>query len=495
VERQRAQGGSALLHDRTQRDLVVTASSNRPVSDGTEERWQRRPHAAALIRFVVIGAPLVASVLAGIAAGRLFRPHGWMQIAGWVAWTAAVSIAVLAAVDAVVRRLLPLQRLLQLCLVFPDKAPSRWKVAARAARMRRSERWALTERTPSDAAEAVHQIVTLLGALATHDRRTRGHSERVCVYAELIAGEMELSQHDRDMLMWVALIHDIGKLEVPPRLLNKPARPTLPEWRVLQGHPPHGDRIITPLKSWLGPWADAVLQHHERYDGLGYPHGLVGDQLCLGARIIAVADAFEVMTAPRPYRRPVNAAVARSELARHAGTQFDPDVVRHFLAVGLPRLRTSMGLLSWLAQIPFVRSWPKLQSTPGVAMSQAGAVTLAASTTGAMLLTPAAAAPLVHDVAAAPLAPTTTAPAAAAAAAAPVESTKAPAKHHAATAATHSSTASTVTGSTAAGAGVAASHASTSHPPSAPTSCTPHDHGHHYGWVHRKHPPSHDGCG
>jgi len=140
VERHRAQGGSTLLHARTQRDLVVTASSNQPVSDGTAERWQRRPHAAALIRVVVIGTPLVASVVAGIAAGRLFRPHGWVQIAGWVLWTAAVSIAVLAVVDAVVRRLLPLQRLLQLCLVFPDKAPSRWKVAARAARLRRSER-------------------------------------------------------------------------------------------------------------------------------------------------------------------------------------------------------------------------------------------------------------------------------------------------------------------------------------------------------------------
>ena len=141
MERDQAQGGSALLRDRTHRDLVVTASSNQPVSDGAEERWRRRPFVAALIRIVVVGTPLVASILAGIAAGRLFRPHGWLQIAGWVVWTATVSIAVLAAVDAVVRRLLPLQRLLQLCLVFPDKAPSRLKVAARAARLRRSERW------------------------------------------------------------------------------------------------------------------------------------------------------------------------------------------------------------------------------------------------------------------------------------------------------------------------------------------------------------------
>ena len=491
MERDRAQGGSALLRARTHSDLVVTTSSVRPPSDGVEERWQRRPYVAALIRVVVIGTPLLASILAGIAAGRLFRPHGWLQIAGWVLWTAAVSIAVLAAVDAVVRRLLPLQRLLQLCLVFPDKAPSRWKVAARAARLRRSQRWALTERTPADATEAVHQIVTLLGALAKHDRRTRGHSERVCVYAELIADEMELSQRDRDRLMWVALIHDIGKLEVPSRLLNKPARPTLPEWQVLQAHPHHGDRIIAPLRAWLGSWADAVVQHHERYDGLGYPNGLAGEQLCLGARIIAVADAFEVMTAPRPYRRPVNAAVARSELARHAGTQFDPDVVRHFLAVGLPRLRSSMGLLSWLAQIPFVRSWPKLQSTPGVAVSQAGTVTLVASTTSAMLLTPAVAAPLSHEVSAAPLAPATTAPAAAAsvpaAAPKPVPHAAKPAPHAA-------GPASTVTGATTAGAAASTSSKSSAAPAPAP-SCSPHDQGHHYGWVHRKTPSKHDGCG
>ena len=499
MRRDQAQGGSTLLRARTDGDLVVTTSSVQPRSDGAEERWQRRPVVAALIRVVVIGTPLVASVLAGIAAGRLFRPQGWVQIAEWVLWTAAVSIAVLAAVDGVVRRLLPLQRLLQLCLVFPDKAPSRLKVAARAARLRRSHHHHLWHAAPADAAEAIDQIVVMLGTLARHDRRTRGHSERVCAFTELIAGEMELSQRDRDLLMWVALIHDIGKLEVPPRLLNKPAKPTLPEWQVLQAHPHHGDRIIAPLRSWLGPWADAVVQHHERYDGLGYPHGLAGDELCVGARIIAVADAFEVMTAPRPYRRPVNAAVARSELARHAGTQFDPDVVRHFLAVGLPKLRTSMGLLSWLAQIPFVRSWPKLQSTPGVAVSQAGTVTLVSSTTGAVFLTSAAAAPAMHDVAAGPLSPATTAPAAVA----PAASTEAPAKHqHPAKTNAHTPTASTVRGSTSAGAVTSAplrhsapstSNQTTSPPAAAPTSCQPHGKGHHYGWAH--HPGKHDGCG
>jgi hypothetical protein len=465
---------------------------------------------AAVVRFVVIATPLVASICAGIAASRLFRPAGWLQIAGWIVWTAVASIAVLALVDAFVRRLLPLQRLLQLHLVFPDKAPSRLRVAAQAARLRRSDRLtAAQHHAPKDAADAVTHIVTLLGALAAHDRRTRGHSERVTVYTELIAQEMELPQRDRDRLMWVSLIHDIGKLEVPPRLLNKPARPTLPEWQVLRAHPHHGDRLIAPLRPWLGAYADAVVQHHERYDGLGYPNGLAADQLCLGARIIAVADAFEVMTAPRPYRRPVDAAAARSELARHAGTQFDPEIVRHFLAVGLPQLSRSMGLLSWLGQVPFIRDWPRLQSTSGVAATQATTATLVASTAGAVWLGPGGIAPAVAHDSAPSLLPHTSAgslvaepapphthpvPAAATARAAAAVATT----PRTATGTGSTVTGSTVTGSTGAGstgAGGTVSAAPAKHP--APTSCsTAPGRGHHYGWKHRRTPPPvrHNGC-
>ena len=494
MKRDSAGSGSTAVSDRAPSGLVVTASSNRPPADLAGERWRRRPVIAATVRFIVIVTPLIASICAGIAASRVFRPTGWLQISAWIVWTAAASIAVLALVDAVVRRLLPLQRLLQLHLVFPDKAPSRLRVAARAARMRRSDRLtAAQHHSPRDAADAVTHIVTLLGALAAHDRRTRGHSERVCVYTELIAEEMELPQRDRDRLMWVALIHDIGKLEVPPRLLNKPARPTLPEWQVLRSHPHHGDRIIASLRPWLGSFADAVVQHHERYDGLGYPHGLHGDELCLGARIIAVADAFEVMTAPRPYRRPVDAAAARSELARHAGTQFDPEIVRHFLAVGLPQLSRSMGLLSWLGQIPFIREWPKLQSTTGVAATQATTATLVASSAGAMWFGAAGLEPAIaHDVAATPLTH---------AAIAPVAAEPTPPRRHvsaqkpAAPTTVTTTTATTVTGSTTAGATVATTP--TKHAPSTATTCsTTPGKGHHYGWKHRRTPlpARHNGC-
>jgi HD-GYP domain-containing protein (c-di-GMP phosphodiesterase class II) len=495
VNRDPAHSGSTAVSDRAPSGLVVTSSSNRPPADLAGERWRRRPGIAATIRFVVIATPLVASICAGIAASRIFRPTGWLQISAWILWTATASIAVLAAVDAVVRRLLPLQRLLQLHLVFPDKAPSRLRVAARAARLRRSDRLSAAQHhSPEDPEDAVTHIVTLLGALAAHDRRTRGHSERVCVYTELIAEEMELPQRDRDRLMWVALIHDIGKLEVPPRLLNKPARPTLPEWQVLRSHPHHGDRMIASLRPWLGSFADAVVQHHERYDGLGYPNGLYGDELCIGARIIAVADAFEVMTAPRPYRRPVDAAAARSELARHAGTQFDPEIVRHFLAVGLPQLSRSMGLLSWLGQVPFIREWPKLQSTTGVAATQATTATLVASSAGAMWLGPAGIPPAVaHDVSAAPLSHAATAPL--------VAEPMPPRRHlatpkRAAPPAPAATATAVVTGSSSSGGTVAVVTPTKHAAPVASTCSTTPGRGHHYGWKHRRTPPParHNGC-
>jgi HD-GYP domain-containing protein (c-di-GMP phosphodiesterase class II) len=362
--------------------LVRTASSDPPPEDSTEQRWRSRPQWARLVRAIVVLTPLAVSIAAGVAASRVFRPTDALSLCEWLLWTAAVSLGVLAIVDALVRRLLPLQRLLQLCLVFPDRAPSRLKLAVQAARPRRPEALLNEARGPETALEAAVRVVRLLAALSVHDRRTRGHSERVCAFTELLAKEMGLSQADRDRLMWVALVHDVGKLDVPSRLLNKPGRPTVTEWHVLQEHPARGAAIIAPLRSWLGSWADAVEQHHERYDGTGYPHRLSGSEIGLGARIVAVADAFEVMTAPRPYRRSVDAQAARAELARHAGTQFDPDVVRHFLAVGLPVLRRSMGLLAWLGQLPFLRDWPRLASSTSATAAQAMTSTAVASTAG-----------------------------------------------------------------------------------------------------------------
>ena len=345
-------------------------------------RWRRRPLLAFAVRAFVVLAPLSTSIVAGILASRQFRPEGVPAIILWALWTAAASLLALWLVDVVVRRLLPLHRLLQLCLAFPDRAPSRLKVAVRAAVPRRPEALLKQPDASASAAVVAEQVVTLLAALTLHDRRTRGHSERVCAFTNLLATEMHLSEEDRDRLSWVALVHDIGKLHVPSRLLNKPDKPTVSEWQLLKTHPERGAALTEPMREWLGPWADAVLEHHERYDGAGYPHGLSGDEISLAARVIAVSDAFEVMTAPRAYRRPVDAQTARAELARHAGSQFDPEVVRNFLAIGLPQLRRAMGPLAWLAEIPFVSSWPRLEAAASTTAAHAATATAAAGAAG-----------------------------------------------------------------------------------------------------------------
>jgi hypothetical protein len=341
---------------------------------------------AFLVRSFVVLAPLSASVVVGIVASRQFRPHGIAEIMPWALWTAAASLLALWAVDVVVRRLLPLHRLLQLCLAFPDRAPSRLRVAARVAVPRRPEALMNDTDVSAGASAVAEQVVTLLAALTLHDRRTRGHSERVCAFTNLLASQMNLPEADRDRLTWVALVHDIGKLHVPARLLNKPDKPTVTEWQLLKTHPERGAAITAPMRGWLGPWADAVLQHHERFDGGGYPRGIAGDEISVAARMIAVTDAFEVMTAPRAYRRPVDAQTARAELARHAGAQFDPVVVRHFLAIGLPQLRRAMGPLAWLAEIPFVSSWPRLEAAASTTAAHVATATAAAGAAGLLAI-------------------------------------------------------------------------------------------------------------
>jgi hypothetical protein len=117
--------------------------------------------------------------------------------------------------------------------------------------------------------------------------------------------------------------------------------------------------LVEPLRPFLGPGVDAVGSHHENYDGSGYPLGLSGDQLPLAARIVSVADAFEVMTAVRAYKRPMTLQAARAELARRSGTQFDPQVVRAFLNVSLGRVHWTLGLAAWLAELPFLTVLPR----------------------------------------------------------------------------------------------------------------------------------------
>ena len=325
-------------------------------SSPTEHRWVSRPLVALLLRTAILVVPLAAAVAAPVALSRLLpRPESTGREIAWWLLLVAVSTATLLAVDRAARRLLPLTALLRLGLIFPDRAPSRLRLALRSGstrelRRRMADVQALHPEAEPSAAAA--RILGLAASIGAHDRFTRRHSERVRAFADLLALELGLFEGDRDRLRWAALLHDLGKLGVEPGILNKTGLLDEDEWRVIREHPATGGRLAAPLAPFLGRWYPAIGQHHERWNGSGYPHGLVGEQISYGARIVAVADAFEVMTSSRSYRRPMSAEAARTELVRCGGSDFDPDVVRALLSMSLGRIRLALGPLAWVAQAP-----------------------------------------------------------------------------------------------------------------------------------------------
>ncbi|MGW5634341.1 HD-GYP domain-containing protein [Streptomyces sp. NPDC003832] len=169
-------------------------------------------------------------------------------------------------------------------------------------------------------------IRALVQAVDIKDGYTRGHSERVGQASMMIARELGMDAERVELLRFAGILHDVGKLGVPTRLLRKDGPLTPEERRVIELHPEYGHEMVRGI-SFLGEARAAVLHHHERLDGSGYPYGLVGGQIPEPARVVAVADAFDAMTSTRSYRRarPVDAALA--ELRRCAGTQFDPRMV------------------------------------------------------------------------------------------------------------------------------------------------------------------------
>jgi putative nucleotidyltransferase with HDIG domain len=175
---------------------------------------------------------------------------------------------------------------------------------------------------------AAHQatIRALVQAVDIKDGYTRGHSERVGQASMMIARELCMDDERVEVLRFAGILHDVGKLGVPTRLLRKDGPLTPEERRVIELHPEYGHEMVRGI-GFLGEARAAVLHHHERLDGSGYPYGLIGSQIPESARVVAVADAFDAMTSTRSYSRARPVTAALKELQRCAGAQFDPRMV------------------------------------------------------------------------------------------------------------------------------------------------------------------------
>ena len=175
-------------------------------------------------------------------------------------------------------------------------------------------------------------VSAMVGALDAKSPWTKGHSERVAAYAEEIAREMGLNADEIKNLRLAGLLHDVGKVGTYDYLLDKPAKLTDQEFEIVKKHPAQGAEILKSIKQ-LKDIIPLIRHHHERIDGKGYPDGLEGEEIPLGAMILHVADSFDSMTSDRPYRPSPGIEYAVSELKKYSGSQFDTEVVGAFLRI------------------------------------------------------------------------------------------------------------------------------------------------------------------
>jgi putative nucleotidyltransferase with HDIG domain len=182
------------------------------------------------------------------------------------------------------------------------------------------------------ATSSANMAELLLSALGARDFETRGHCRRVAAATRALAEAMGVRGQLLTTIEYGALLHDTGKIGVPDSILLKPEKLTPEEWEIMRAHSEIGARMLEGFENLNGA-REIVLQHHERWDGTGYPRSLKGEEICLGARIFAIADALEAIMSDRPYRKGAPIETAVSEIVRGAGLQFDPKAVKAFVAI------------------------------------------------------------------------------------------------------------------------------------------------------------------
>ena len=187
-----------------------------------------------------------------------------------------------------------------------------------------------TPRSPDGSPPLI--LRALITALQSRDAETYEHSKRVVRFSVRLARELNLDRVELESLALGALLHDVGKIRVPDAILHKPGKLTPEQWRRMRNHPLYGQQILSGIKFLEGA-SRVVVQHHEKWDGSGYPWGLAGEEIDRNARIFAVADAFDAMRSDRVYRAGLTYEAAAAELNDGAGTHFDPRVVEAFCSI------------------------------------------------------------------------------------------------------------------------------------------------------------------
>ncbi|MFF7549863.1 HD-GYP domain-containing protein [Streptomyces canus] len=295
---------------------VHGAMGGRDAVEASDFPYALVPAVAAVLVFCLVLSLLDGGILA-LAVGAPPTPFGqWGTIPGRRAWrglflrsVAPVAVHGLAGLMMAVLWRSPYGPVAALLVLLPMCVS--WWVFAQYHRER-----------------AAHQatIRALVQAVDIKDEYTRGHSERVGQASMMIARELGMDDARIEVLRFAGILHDVGKLGVPTRLLRKDGPLTPQERRIIELHPEYGHEMVRGI-SFLGEARAAVLHHHERLDGSGYPYGLTGGQIPESARVVAVADAFDAMTSTRSYRRARPVRAALEELERCAGSQFDPRMV------------------------------------------------------------------------------------------------------------------------------------------------------------------------